>query len=53
MGWWISDGFDARERAGDNVVLSRNVSYVSRELCNEVQVLSCPGEHLSRFYWKA
>jgi hypothetical protein len=42
MGWWRSDGFDARESVSDNVVLSRCVSYVGRELGYEIEVVELP-----------
>jgi hypothetical protein len=34
-----SDGLDAREGVGDNVVLSRNVSDVCRELGDKVEIV--------------
>jgi hypothetical protein len=38
VGWRRGDGFDAREResVGDNVALSRDVSYVGGELGYEI-----------------
>jgi hypothetical protein len=40
VGWWRSDGFD--ESVCDNVVLSRYVPYVCRELGYEVQLVELP-----------
>jgi hypothetical protein len=42
-----------REGVGDDVVLTRNVPDVCRELRHEVQVVELRGEHLSRLCWKA
>jgi hypothetical protein len=41
--WWRSDGLMARESVGDNVVLSRDVSYVSRKLGYKVEVMKLQG----------
>jgi hypothetical protein len=40
--WWRGDAFNARESVGDNVVLSRYMSYVGGELGNEMKVIELP-----------
>jgi hypothetical protein len=42
VGWWSSDGFDAKESIGDNVVLFRDVVYISGKLDNELKVIELP-----------
>jgi hypothetical protein len=36
------DGLNARESVGDNVVLSRYMSYISSELSDEIQMIKLP-----------
>jgi hypothetical protein len=36
VGWWSSDGLDAREDVDDNVVLARDVPYICHELSGKV-----------------
>jgi hypothetical protein len=37
--WWRGDGLNARESVGDNVVLSRYMSYIGGELRDEIKVI--------------
>jgi hypothetical protein len=37
--WWRGDGLNARESVGDNVVLSRYVSYIGGKLSDEIKVI--------------
>jgi hypothetical protein len=36
------DGFNPRESVGDNVVLSRYMSYIGGELSDEIKVIELP-----------
>jgi hypothetical protein len=39
VGRWRTDGLNARESIGDDVILFRDVSYVGSEMCCEVEMI--------------